>query len=437
MAEMYDELNQNPGIDTEQERARINYKPIEQLTEKERKVIIETKTTPDESEIIIRDDYPISDLSDQLDELYENIQELKTIIEAQIRDIKIDLTKEYPEAVTVATLLGIKPPILTADVYKGLLLQEQSPETEYLMDIWESEAEDVGGTLAMEYYEDVLEIEKDFNLSLEFINETIFHDTNIDYEVGVSQSKVLSEAERVLYEERKKLKEQEEKLEEEIRTATIYRDPKRLAELKDDSRKLKQLLTALELQETIEEEGYETISGKMGYQYMNIRTMKRNLSKELYASGTYLKKMFPYHENEQELKDSMQKAKGLLKVSVDKQNTDKQKKKEVIRQHLSIDKRKRVQNNVLDHIDMTKSWSSQWKQLLLEQDEADEEQEMFFESLAVGMKETFDKRYQMMQEYYTVSLEEGLNRNDKIKGVFQKEKAREGYKQVKNLIDNL
>lgn len=437
MAELFDELNQSPGIDTEQERERINYKPIEQLTERERKVIIETKSNTSSPDIIIREDYPIRDMAEQLDNLYENIQELKTIIEAQIQDIQVSLRDISPEAEALALQLGIEPPVLTSTVYKNLLLGTLTPETEYLLDIWESEAEDVTGTLAMEYYEDVLEIEKDFHLSIEFINETVFKDTKIPYSINGENNKLLGEAERSLYSERKSLREQEDKLEQEIREATIYRDAKKLAMLKDSSRKLRQMMNDLNLQETIEEEGYETIAGKMGHQYTNIRMMKRNLGKELYSEGTYLKKMFPYHENEQELKDSMQKAKGLLKVSVDKQNMDKQKKKEVIRQHLSIDKRKRVQNNVLDHIDMTKSWSSQWKQLLLEQEEADEEQEMFFESLAIGMKETFDKRHTMMQEFYTVSLEEGLNRNSKIRNVFQKEKAREGYKQVKSLLDNL
>lgn len=428
-----------PGIDTLAERQKINYRPLEKEEERERRAMIDDLL----DEVVVDGSQPVSetvfpvDLGENMIALEEMIQEVKQKIEAAIADIQIPIDKDSTASVALEEL-GLQQNYLDAETYKDLLNQPLTPASEYLIQVWEDHAEDVEGTLAMEYYEDVLEIEKDLAKFQSFVNETVFQPLGVTYQANDDFRNQLKMKEKEYGESMLNVQKEMTKLEMQERAAFISHDLAKVVELKDESRPLRRKSAQYEDERLLMNEGIDISQEKFKSTYQTLRVIDRNLEREVYGTNSsYLKEMFPYYESETDLKQGLAKAKGLLKLSVDKENENKQELKDINRNHLSLEKRTRMQNNVLDHVDVTNKWASEWKEMLLEQTTATEEQDKFFNAIAVGMHHSFEQRDKHMKDFYRMNMQDALVRQTKVKQVFQKEIARISYKDISDFIEHI
>lgn len=435
----YDEVTALPGIDTSAERERINYRPLNKEEERERRALIDeaiedvvSETTPVESETILP-----TDLGQNMTELHDFIQSVKTSIEEMIQDVQLPI-ETGSVAATALTELGFTQNYLDAETYKTLLTSSKTPASEYLIQIWEDEAEDVEGTLAMEYYEDILEMEQDFNAFTEFTNETVFGVMGATFSPTEDFMKQLKDKQKRYSEAALNVQKEVVKLETSERNAFIMNDLAKVVLLKDESRLLRRKSSKYDNEKILINEGIEVTNEKLKNVYQSVESIKRNLKKEVYGTDSnYFSALFPYYESETELKQGLAKAKGLLKLSVDKQNEDKQELKDINRNHLSLEKRKRMQDTVLTHVEITDNWSEDWKELLLEQTTTTEEQDKFFDALTVGMHHSYEQRKEHTENFYRMSLQDILVRQQKIKQVYEKETARTSYKDIAGFIEHL
>lgn len=434
-----DSVNALPGIDTLAERQKINYRPLEKEEERERRAMIDDLL----DDIVVDGSQPVSDtvfpvdLGENMITLEEMIQEVKQKIETAIADIKISIEQDNM-ALTALAELNLTQDYIDAELYKDLLNGPLTPASEYLIQVWEDHAEDVEGTLAMEYYEDVLEIEKDLAKFKSFVDETVFQPLGITFQATDDFRNALKAKEKEYGESILNVKKEMTKLEMQERTAFISHDLAKVVELKDESRLLRRKNAKYEDERLLMNEGIDIAQEKFKSTYQTLRVIDRNLEREVYGTNSsYLKDIFPYYESEVELKQGLAKAKGLLKLSVDKENENKQELKDINRNHLSLEKRVRMQNNVLDHVEVTNKWASEWKDMLLEQTTATEEQDKFFNAIAVGMHHSFEQRDKHMQDFYRMSLQDAVIRQNKVKQVFQKEIARTTYKDIADFVEHI
>lgn len=434
-----DNVNALPGIDTLAERQKINYRPLEKEEERERRAMIDDLL----DDIVVDGSQPVSDtvfpvdLGENMITLEEMIQEVKQKIEAAISDIQISVVEDSM-ALTALTELNLTQDYIDAELYKDLLNAPLTPASEYLIQVWEDHAEDVEGTLAMEYYEDVLEIEKDLAKFKSFVDETVFQPLGITFQATDDFRNALKVKEKEYGDSILNVKKEMTKLEMQERTAFISHDLAKVVELKDESRLLRRKNAKYEDERLLMNEGIDIAQEKFKSTYQTLRVIDRNLEREVYGTNSsYLKDIFPYYESEVELKQGLAKAKGLLKLSVDKENQNKQELKDINRNHLSLEKRVRMQNNVLDHVEVTNKWASEWKDMLLEQTTATEEQDKFFNAIAVGMHHSFEQRDKHMQDFYRMSLQDAVIRQNKVKQVFQKEIARTTYKDIADFVEHI
>lgn len=437
--EEFDSVTGYAGIDTLAERQKINYRPLEVEEERERRALIDDYL----DEVVVDGSDPVTDtmlptdLAENMIELDNLIQAVKERIEDAITDIKIPIVNDASASLALQEL-DIDQDYLDASLYKKLLDEPKTPASEYLIQVWEDHAEDIEGTLAMEYYEDILEIEKDFKTYQTFTNETIFQVLGVEFQNSDNFLKELKTKEKEYGESITNVQKEKAKLEVQERAAFIAHDLAKVVALKDESRPLRRKGTKYENERVLMNESMDISNDKLKTFYQTVRMVDRNLDREIYDSGSpFFSELFPYYESEVELKQGLSKAKGLLKLSVDKENETKQELKDVNRNHLSLEKRIRMQNTVLDHLEVTDKWASDWKEMLLEQTTSTEDQDKFFNAIAVGMHHSYEQRDKHMEDFYRMSMQDAQVRQEKVRQVFQKEIARTTYKDISNFIDQI
>lgn len=429
-----DKLHGGSGIDLESERERLNYRPRAYEREVERRGNVDTTsvstTTTDEED---GSGWGVTYIIEQVLTYEQLLKESKR----KILDIIGNRSVSVPRRLSgLASAYGISE-TMTASDYERLFNMSGDGGAEAFTQAWESYAEDVDGDLAMEYLEDVLEMEQNLDQSYRLLDESVFPYFGIERTGDDAFLEKLKGAEKERQRSMESLMAEKEKSKEKMRRHVIDHDVLEQAVLKDSSRALRRRAGKMLEEESLIRDTMEMVSAKLGQEYRTLVRLNTNLEDTRISSQSYVDSFLPMVESENELQGLVQKGKGVLKLSVDKQIDDKHKVKAMTRNHLSLDKRERVQRAYLDESEIAKEWVSDWRFVMLEQETSDDAVDEFFDAMAIGMAEAERRRRQRAEDLYQMQVQEAKLRREKIDVVSGKETAREGYRQMKRHLENM
>lgn len=413
------EDNQNPGIDTEHERQRLNYRPERYTPE----VVRGGESALGEDDILPV--FPKTYIETPVTHLDENIQALKELsekLEERLvnanRSKKVEVPEEWRK--DFGEYIGFER-------YREAL--DGSTKEDFLVrDIWESFAEDVEGDLSMEYYEDVFEVRRELEQFMPFLEEHVY------LPMGMKLGEAERETESEFMKESEVFFEKVKEVEHERKLLILEHDLESISKMEDGLKELRKEKSRIEEVLQTKDEVMELGEAKFSRLYQVLGTIEEALD-ETYPDGKdYLSKRAKMAIDEFSHKQEVRGMKTLLKLTLDKENQEKSEKKRFNRGHLSFLKRKRLQEGLNDSIWLQKSLNSSYKEILLDEGEDDDD---IVSRLVSGSVSVQDELEQKMEAFYQASRDDAQKRLEKVQLVQEKETTRNLYRHVQNRIREL
>lgn len=414
-----EDTNRNPGIDTEEERQRITYRPekYERTNTKGGRV-----STPEAEEVVIlpEDEFelPVTRLDQNLAALEQMLEDLEGRLDKANRDKVVPVPSYMKEKVQGD---------ITFDRYK-LSLKGGSLEDELVRQAWEEYAEDIEGDLEMELYEDVYEIKEDLAAFLPFVDDHIYAAT------GLERGNVDTEKEKRFEKEARLFEEETRKMERERKLAIMEHDLEALSRIEDGIRSLRKEKARIDETLLVKEEALDITEEKLSRQFETLEEIEEMLEDTYEDGSAYISERIAAAEDEPAHRYEMRGARTLLKLAVDQEIEEKAKEKRYARTHLSLEKRKRLQSFVQDSLYLQKHLNSTYKQILLD---GDEQHDAVLEKLVKGSAHIQRETETRMLTFYRANVDEAVHRMKKIKVVKDKETTRKMYHSVAKRLDEI
>ena len=429
-----DKLNGEPGIDLERERNKLNYRPEKYVREPQRRGVPQTFDDLELENIEVDGmSWGVVRIIEQVLEYEALLKETKKKLLEANRDVRIAI----PEALTAyAEEKGIVD-VVTVKDYVGLLEGKIDAISSALIQVWEQYAEDVYGSLEMEYLEDVVEMEKNLAQMKRFISEglLLFYGQEWQEDDGFMNS--IKEAELRRDQAVSKTREEHDEIKKQIRDNVINQEILEEAILKDKTLPLRRQARRYEEEDMVISDSIDIINGKMREESRMLTRINTNLNESKEEMDTGLDRFLLSMESEEELRKNVERAKGILRLSVDAYIEEKESDKKLIRNHLSLEKRERVQRRYLDSLDIEKEWGMEWKFLMLEQEGTDEETDRLLNAMTKGMSKNKEETNKSVESLYQMQTAESKVRRKKIDLVLEKEDARKGYNNMKRHLEQM
>ena len=429
-----DKLNGEPGIDLERERNKLNYRPEKYVREPQRRGVPQTFDDLELENIEVDGmSWGVVRIIEQVLEYEALLKETKKKLLEANRDVRIAI----PEALTAyAEEKGIVD-VVTVKDYVGLLEGKIDAISSALIQVWEQYAEDVYGSLEMEYLEDVVEMEKNLAQMKRFISEglLLFYGQEWQEDDGFMNS--IKEAELRRDQAVSKTREEHDEIKKQIRDNVINQEILEEAILKDKTLPLRRQARRYEEEDMVISDSIDIINGKMREESRMLTRINTNLNESKEEMETGLDRFLLSMESEEELRKNVERAKGILRLSVDAYIEEKESDKKLIRNHLSLEKRERVQRRYLDSLDIEKEWGMEWKFLMLEQEGTDEETDRLLNAMTKGMSKNKEETNKSVESLYQMQTAESKVRRKKIDLVLEKEDARKGYNNMKRHLEQM
>lgn len=429
-----DKLNGEPGIDLERERNKLNYRPEKYVREPQRRGVPQTFDDLELENIGVDGmSWGVVRIIEQVLEYEALLKETKKKLLEANRDVRIAI----PEALAAyAKEKGIVD-VVTVKDYVGLLEGKIDAISSALIQVWEQYAEDVHGSLEMEYLEDVVEMENNLAQMKRFISEglLLFYGQEWQEDDGFMNS--IKEAELRRDQAVSKTREEHAEIKKQIRENVINQEILEEAILKDKTLPLRRQARKYEEEDMVISDSIDIINGKMREESRMLTRINTNLNESKEEMETALDRFLLSMESEEELRKNVERAKGILRLSVDAYIEEKESDKKLIRNHLSLEKRERVQRRYLDSLDIEKEWGMEWKFLMLEQEGTDEETDRLLNAMTKGMSKNREETNKSVESLYQMQTAESKVRRKKIDLVLEKEDARKGYNSMKRHLEQM
>lgn len=171
-----------PGIDTQQERDEINYRPKIDYA----KPVINTGPYVAPTSINLNSLEPsirplaipntVATWVESVD-ILDSLNDIRAEFEEILKDSSAPIPAKYVDLATQAAIAmgeDVTDGTISFDLYKKALLSEDSHEKIILTDIYENHQADVDGSLVGELYPDIVEMTADWEAILEFLKKALF-----------------------------------------------------------------------------------------------------------------------------------------------------------------------------------------------------------------------------------------------------------------------
>ena len=430
-----DKLHGERGIDLESERAKLNYRPTPYERVPDRRGVPETATpgTNGEEDRDSDFDFGLIRIIEQILEYEELLKETRKRILSVLGNVSVNIPENMRD---LGTEKGLGES-MTANDYVRLLGEHGQGIAEALAALWERQAEDVDGSLPMEYLEDVVEMEGNLSQIKRLVDEALLSSHGLRFGEDEKLVEQLKKAEEARQESKKKLEEEMQETKQKLRAHVLDNDLLEEAILKDKSLVLRKRAREMSLEDRDREWMKEIVNEKMREESRVLRRMNTYLDEDTTPKASYMEGFLTSMESEEELKASIVRAKGLLRMSVDVDIEEKTSKKRIIRHHLGLGKRERLQRHMLDAMDVESSWARDWKFLMLEKESTDEETDRFLNALAKGLSKNEEQMKKSMEDLCKMQVIESKTRKEKIELVREKEDARQAYQLMRRHLDEM
>lgn len=438
-------------IDTEIERSHLEYRPIVKYEpEKPISVNFETEViTPGD----IGDDDQSTENLIQLERPAEQFQQfttlsvatanLITLIENELKDTIIPVKQEdirrlfdsYPNAPEEI------PQEITFELYKESFIDSEVPANSLLQDMVHSYAEDVDGSLELEFYEDLRELQATLEEGYFLFKESIvknYVDTDIPETPESNEEFTKKMNEAVL----KRQEETEETVNKFLEKEHVYYDSLRreygtpdFFKVSDEYLKAKRPHDVRIREEKTLQEMMNLIDGMLNGTSECIGRIKTGLVLGSDIDGeevmTVLANQAPSKENLAKLLKMSQLS---MKLQVNQQIEEKGQYRDVLKNINNLNRKKRAHDELLTASDLrNKMYLNLYDTMQhLESPSKDVGVEAFLNQLAGGLSVIQGQYDSFLQDTYQMYASEYEIRRSKIEKVMEKENARAGYSLVLN-----
>lgn len=158
---MEDKVFGGPGIDTDIERKILNYRPVIEMTERDRKSLFQQLTEEGKVEKEDLTESPITDTYVEVSEVYDYLDKLVDKLEEGMKNTLIPVNPDILALIkdTPATIPGLEnvdpDKGLPFEIYAESLKHPENPTYIQIQDEVEKYAEDINGNIALELYPDI------------------------------------------------------------------------------------------------------------------------------------------------------------------------------------------------------------------------------------------------------------------------------------------
>lgn len=440
------------GIDTPYERGYINYRP---RIEYKKNVVDLTDLSG--LGFIPEDDRPflieinsssVSSLIEKIFSINEAIDKTKKKLESKLAGFSAPVHPSFRESVEKAfQQLGIQipPNEIPFDVYKEALDNYEEPSNSIIVAIFEDYVSDVHGNLNAELYEDIHEIQKDFNEFNRFVKDGL-----------LLQILSQQEADSVLKGEPafiEKLKQKEKELIEDYASLLKKRHEASLVieELENTQYGSDQYFKAEHLMETIERDiikAEKTMNSKM--EITDLAESKTDYAEDSVGLVDRLIDFDPYGENKKvvlysvlrQFPDKTNARKGLkqmnilLKLVVDDKKNQMNPGKATLRGMSGIQTKTRANQDLINSVHFRNEVLRDMNDLMQNIDGEDGTREFmtFANHLVSGMKKSEQNYEEQASDFYKIHGMDYELRMERLNSLIQKDAARGGFQMTENVL---
>ena len=442
---MAEELYNKPVlIDTEFERERLEYRPQVKYEPKKpytvnsqvEGVVLEEEEVSDTYEPVERPTQQYEDFVTTLEEL----EEMLVSVEKDLADTKISLSEEQIEKI-YNTAPHISPTIANQgfvdfDTYKDTFDDPDNPTNVLIQDIVHAQAEDVDGSLKLELYEDIKELQATIQEGYFLFKETILK-TYLGEEIPqepVSDPKFYE----LLDEAIKERKEQQAQIK------SIYKDKEALyyeslrinygtPEFFQATKHYHNARRSYDIM-IREEKGLSEMMGLTDNLLIGSKECAASVKSGLVIGSEIqeeevMKVLENQSPNEEELIKLMQLSQVALKLQVNQQIEDKKQYRDLLRNINNLSRKKRGHDELLMAYELRNTMYLKLYDTLqnLESPSRSNGTEAFLNQLAGGLSLIQEQYNSFIRDVYVMYTNEFQIRSDKISKVMDKEDARESY----------
>lgn len=442
---MAEELYDKPVlIDTEYERERLHYRPQVKYEPKKpytvsnqvEGIVLEEEEVSDNYKPVERPTQQYEDFATTLEEL----EEMLTSVENELADVKISLSEEqvmkiYNTAPNISPIIAHQG-FVDFGTYMDTFDDPDNPANVLIQDLVHAQAEDVDGSLKLELYEDMRELQATVKEGYFLFREAVLK-SYLGEEaprVPVSDpefSELLDEAIKEQKEQRQQItniyKDKEASYYESLRTD--YGSPEFFQATKhyNSARRNYDIIIR-------EEKGLNEMMGLTDNLLIGSKECVASIKSGLVIGSEIkqeevMKVLENQSQNEEELTKLMQLSQVALKLQVNQQIEDKKQHRDLLRNINNLSRKKRGHDELLMAYELRNTLYLKLYDALqnLESPSRSGGTEAFLNQLAGGLSLIQDQYSSFIRDVYVMYTNEFQIRSDKISKVMDKEDARASY----------
>lgn len=371
-----------------------------------------------------------------------NISEAIGKLLDELKDFHVEVDTGHEESLINSKLsLGLEP-VSSINVldYKKALDNVKNPYGQYIVELFESEQEDVYGNLKAELIGELFEMEKEANHIVNFIDK-IVGQTLLNKEIDYTDENWKEElliAEKEMEEFYQAVVDRKEKNEEKLISA-LTTEPSLLNEAKVEKEDLKKYYKNILYKKNTLLDAHSILSIKNNEMSYHLGLISNNLEREPFDDyQEVIKPMVEITKDEKDMKIALTNSNVMLKLSVDSSNNKKSLLKNRLRNTFSVDKRE----NILEELETANIGfqdivSDLEARLLTYNSYQTDEMELILEGIAEGISLLNEERNSKLKEFYNVSMAESSLREEKLTNILKKDDKRKAFILFESIKENV
>lgn len=436
-------------IDTEIERSELEYRPKVAyepnkpfIMDHAVEVSMEAPQEEDEGAVYV----PVEKPTQQYEAFVENgqlIQSLIMQIEDRIKDMKIEIPQAEISRIYESSPLFdqklVNEGVIDFDIYKDTFNDPEDPANSLIQDVIHAYAEDVDGSLELEFYEDLKEMQLTLNEGFFLFKEAVLKNflnekTPASATKDESLTKALDEAVKKQKESFNETKDHYEKQEKNYYDSlrTEYGSAQFFKQSEEYLKKKRPYDIAIREEKTMKEMGLLVDGLLIGSEDCTHRIKNRLVLGSDIDTQEVMKVLENQATNSEQLKGLMKLTQLSLKLQLNQQIQEKKQYRDVLKNINNLSRKKRAHDEMLmAHELRNKMYLTMYDTLQnLESPSKAPGVESFLNQVAGGLSLVQEEYDSFLRDVYFMYMSEYEVRKEKIDKTLEKEHAREGYSLV-------
>lgn len=420
------------GIDTEAEREQLNYRPSFERKPRMRggvapEQIVQPEVSLESDDLTLGNGLVTSVIESWIDtkewiiSLHDDLRQKLRDVTVSVKPSQIDNVKE------AANQLGAPyTNAITVELYERALESLDTIHGELIATLWEEAAEDLEGSLAMEFFADTKALKDEIPMLDLYTQKTLFEKLGLSTTIAKDQLEQLEEAEKKHGELVENLAMAERTAEASYMNQILFGELEDVRKTKAERRDVSYYTNQIRHMRFGMQESVQVMEEKVSLIDRTLYLIRDNVEQKPYAEQS--KQVLLGAPEATREKDNEARMKVLLKTSLDAQNRRRDQQKHSLTQVYTPKKRALVMGELINDVNIFEEVSLPVHHQIGGYDQKlGGVGDVLLNDLMRAVSDSFDTREKRQKEWYGLVMAEAETRRKKVLQTIEKDSTRQGY----------